>query len=230
MLCLRPQEYALPPYLPSRFLSWKVRKLQQCTIQVHHSSARYLYSNTVSATMHVHVSEQLAVKNWWEFRSGTKSPNRQIKTTTKFSHYIALQGQGTDIWPQVVHVDIGTMPFYFVYTCIMLFVLYSCALYFTHKWLMRGITIVHLMFYPLSLICGAWSTATIEVATRPQRVYELSSSHDHDKEQCLLLCIVLNFDVSKLPSPSGNFIVCTAYMHFGFVPSWLSRRDIEHKI
>ena len=62
----------------------ELKKPQPCTIQVHHSSARYLYSDSVSATMYVQVSGQLAVKNWWGFRSGTKSPNRQIKTTSKF--------------------------------------------------------------------------------------------------------------------------------------------------
>ena len=47
------------------------------------------------------------------------------------------------------------------------------------------------------------------------------SSHDQKEEQCLLLCSVLNFGVSKLPSPSivNSFL----NMLFAFVHSWLSR-------
>ena len=35
---------------------------------------------------------------------------------------------------------------------------------------------------------------------RPTIVDDSYSSHDKEKEQCLLLCIVLNLGVSKLPS------------------------------
>ena len=65
---------------------------------------------------------------------------------------------------------------------------------------MRDISIVHLnkrCFYPLSLPSGTWSIATIEVALRagngihrPTIIGELYSSHDKEKEQWLLLCIV----------------------------------------
>ena len=101
----------LPPYLPSRFLSWKLKKPQPCTIQVHHSLARYLYSNSVSATMYVHVSGQLAVKNWWGFRSGTESPNRQIKTTTKFSRIWYCKDKELKFGHRKFTVDIRTVPF-----------------------------------------------------------------------------------------------------------------------
>ena len=109
----------LLPYLPSRFLSWKLKKPQPCTIQVHHSLARYLYSNSVSATMYVHVSGQLAVKNWWGFRSGTKSPNRQIKTTTKFSRIWYCKDKELKFGHRKFTVDIKTVPFCFVYIYIM---------------------------------------------------------------------------------------------------------------
>ena len=54
---------------------------------------------------------------------------------------------------------------------------------------------------------GTWSIETIDVALRagngihrPTIVDESYSSHDKEKEQSLLLCIVLNLGVSKLPS------------------------------
>ena len=50
------QEYTLPPHLPSKYLSEKVRKPKQCTIQP--------VEVLVSSFIHVHVSEQLHVKNW----------------------------------------------------------------------------------------------------------------------------------------------------------------------
>ena len=111
----------LPPYLPSRFLSWKVKKPQPCMIQVHHSSARYLYGDSVSATMYVLESGQLAVKNWWGFRSGTKSQNRQIRTTTKFSRIWYCKDKELKFGHRKFTVDIGTVPFCFVYTYIMVF-------------------------------------------------------------------------------------------------------------
>ena len=51
----------------------------------------------------------------------------------------------------------------------------------------------HKMFYPLSLLSGAWSTATIEVATRlglvhkPQIVCKSSSSYDKIKNNAFAL-------------------------------------------
>ena len=49
----------------------------------------------------------------------------------------------------------------------------------------------HKVFYPLSLPSGAWSTAIIEVATRPQIVCKSSSSHDKIKNNafCFALCL-----------------------------------------
>ena len=79
----------------------------------------YLYGNSVSATMYVHVSGQLAVINWWRFRSGTKSPNRQIKTTTKFSHIWYCKDKTLKFGHRKFTVDIRTVPFCFVYTYIM---------------------------------------------------------------------------------------------------------------
>ena len=51
-------------------------------------------------------------------------------------------------------------------------------------------------------------------------VYKSYSSHDKIKEQCCLLCIVLNFWLSKLHNPSGIFLCGNPYMHFH---SWWSR-------
>ena len=49
----------------------------------------------------------------------------------------------------------------------------------------------------------------------PTIVDDSYSSHDKEKEQCLLLCIVLNLGVSKLPSyRCGNFILCTPCTDF----------------
>ena len=38
----------------------------------------YLYSDTVSSTMYLHVSNQLAVKNWWRFNLVT-GDNKNIE-------------------------------------------------------------------------------------------------------------------------------------------------------
>ena len=44
------------------------------------------------------------------------------------------------------------------------------------------------------------------------------NTHDKEKEQCLLLCIVLNLGVSKLSSyHCRNFIFCTPCIGFAFV-------------
>ena len=49
----------------------------------------------------------------------------------------------------------------------------------------------------------------------PTTVDDSYSSHDKEKEQCLLLCIVLNLGVSKLPSyHCSNFILCTPCIGF----------------
>ena len=50
---------------------------------------------------------------------------------------------------------------------------------------------------------------------RSQIVHESSSSHDKIKEQCLLLCIVLNVGLSKLPSPN-SFVVLHACALYWF--------------
>ena len=55
------------------------------------------------------------------------------------------------------------MPF-----ALYILVVYSCALYLPIVGCHEGYkycTLEHKMFYPLSLPSGAWSTATIEVAT-----------------------------------------------------------------
>ena len=87
---------------------------------------------------------------------------------------------------------------------------------------MRDISTVHLnkRFQPLSLPSGVLSIAAIEVALRV--VHRLTivsySSHDKEREQCLLLCIVLNLGVSKLSSyHCSNFIFCTPCIGFAFV-------------
>ena len=108
---------------PLDFLPVKVKKPQPCMIQVHHSSARYLYGDSVSATMYVLESGQLAVKNWWGFRSGTKSQNRQIRNTTKFSRISYCKNKELKFGHRKFTVDIGTVPFCFVYTYIMVFCL-----------------------------------------------------------------------------------------------------------
>ena len=67
---------------------------------------------------------------------------------------------------------------------------------------------------------GTWSIETIDVALRagngihrPTIVDESYSSHDKEKEQSLLLCIVLNLGVSKLSSyRCSKFICCTQCM------------------
>ena len=52
-------------------------------------------------------------------------------------------------------------------------------------------------------------------------------SHDKKTEQCLLLCIVLNFSVNKLPSlPLYSTFICTPCMHFTSVHSW---RNLEYR-
>ena len=55
------------------------------------------------------------------------------------------------------------------------------------------------------------------------------NSHDKEKEQCLLLCIVLNLGVSKLSSyHCSNFILCTPCIGFVFVHNWLSQGCLCH--
>ena len=62
---------------------------------------------------------------------------------------------------------------------------------------------------------------------RQKIVYVSYSSHDKIKEQCCLLCIVLNFGQSKLHNPSGIFLCGNPYMHAlwlcSYVHSLLSR-------
>ena len=78
---------------------------------------------------------------------------------------------------------------------------------------------------------------TIDVALRagngihrPTIVDESHSSHDKEKERCLLLCIVLNLGVSKLPSQPlySKFICCTPCISFVLVYSRLSRGCLCH--
>ena len=67
---------------------------------------------------------------------------------------------------------------------------------------------------------GTWSIATIEVALRLVHRLTIASynTHDKEKEQCLLLCTVLNLSVSKLSSyHCSNFIFCTPCIGFAFV-------------
>ena len=109
----------LAPYLPSRFLSWKLKKLQPCTIQVHHSSARVLVWQQCFRYYVCACVRTAGCQNWWGFRSGTKSPNRQIKTTTKFSHIWYCKDKKLKFGHRKFTVEIRTVPFCFVYTYIM---------------------------------------------------------------------------------------------------------------
>ena len=86
-------------------------------------------------------------------------------------------------------------------------------------------TLEQKMLWPLSLPSGMWSIATIEVALVQQQLMVASySSHDKEKRQCCLVCIVLNLGVSKLSSyHCSNFICCTPCIGFVFVLNWLSR-------
>ena len=120
--------------------------------------------------------------------------------------------------------------FDFVYTCIKFPVLvaysYLCFV-FVHAQLavMRDISIVHLNRRCFNHCpCHLELEVALRLVHRLTIVNESYSSHDKEKEQCLLLCIVLNHGVSKLPSyHCSNSICCTPCIGFVFVHNWLSQ-------
>ena len=106
------------------------------------------------------------------------------------------------IWPQIV--DIGTIPFCFVCSLMNTCSVFMCFI-FTHSWLIRDTSIVHLntrcfnhCLYHLEL--GVLQQLKLlqwmGMIHRSKIVHESYSSHDMIKEQCCLLCIVFNFRLS----------------------------------
>ena len=90
---------------------------------------------------------------------------------------------------------------------------------------MRDISIVHLNRRCFNHCpCHLELEVALRLVHRLTIVNESYSSHDKEKEQCLLLCIVLNHGVSKLPSyHCSNSICCTPCIGFVFVHNWLSQ-------
>ena len=118
------QEYTLPPHLPSKYLSEKVRKPKQCTIQP--------VEVLVSSFIHVHVSEQLHVKNWWGINLAVgvkivKLPNWISPPIVSFIWY--CKGWELKFGHRKFTVDIATVP----YACSKI----TCF-EFAHRWLMRN--------------------------------------------------------------------------------------------
>ena len=99
------------------------------------------------------------------------------------------------IWPQIV--DIRTMPFCFVYslpyTCSIFIVLCSCS-----SWHMRDMKVfIHCLCHlELGVPQLLKLLQVLGMIHRSKIVHKSYSSHDKIKEQCNLLCIVLNFRLS----------------------------------